>query len=80
MITELVNMKIVYSYSHLGGEEILHQRFPNIETEIDEIISKVRLPQKTKVSEEKTMKGRLLYDPKLFKQTFQERIQRKRLE
>ena len=53
----------VYEYSHLGGSEILELRYPTINAEIDSVIAAVRLPQKTKVSKEKTMPGRLLYSP-----------------
>ena len=53
----------VYEYSHLGGSEILQLRYPTINAEIDSVIAAVRLPQKTKVSKEKTMPGKLLYSP-----------------
>lgn len=55
-------MKIVYEYSHLGGSEILHQRYPEHEKEIYDVISLVK-GNRTKVSKEKTKKGRLLYSP-----------------
>ncbi len=32
-------MKVVYEYSHLGGTEILHVRYPRHEQEIYEIIA-----------------------------------------
>lgn len=53
----------VYEYSHLGGAEILQVRFPDINAEIDKAIAAVRVPAKTKVSEEKLKKGVLLYSP-----------------
>jgi hypothetical protein len=63
-------MKIVYEYSHLGGSEILHVRFPTIETEIRTIIENIH-PDKTKISKEKTKMGKHLYSPsgmnKMFK-------------
>lgn len=66
-------MEIVYEYSHLGGSEILTVRFPSIEREIYETISQINA-EKTKISEEKTMRGRELYSPKemnrKFKQAF----------
>ena len=55
-------MKIVYEYSHLGGSEILHQRYPEHEKEIYEVISQVK-GSKTKVSKEKTKKDRVLFAP-----------------
>ena len=56
-------MKIVYEYSHLGGLEILQVRYPRINKEIFKIISKISA-KKSKISKEKTMKGRRLYSPK----------------
>ncbi len=70
-------MRKIYEYSHLGGLEILRLRYPEIEKEIDEVIEEVGTPKKTKVSKEKTMKGRLLYSPKdmntRFKSAFRSR-------
>lgn len=56
-------MRKVYEYSHLGGSQILRVDYPKIDKEIDEIISEVKLTEKTKVSEEKTKLGQLLYSP-----------------
>ncbi len=64
------NLRVVYEYSHLGGTEILRNKFPVQNNEIDDIIRAVEVPRKTKVSKEKQMKGRLLYDPKLFNKNF----------
>ncbi|MGQ9630966.1 MAG: BglII/BstYI family type II restriction endonuclease [bacterium] len=55
-------MKAVYEYSHLGGAEILQLRYPDCEREIYEVIAEVTA-RKTKVSREKTMRGRELYSP-----------------
>ncbi len=55
-------MRIVYEYSHLGGGEILQVRYPSLEREIREIIAVVGA-KKSKVSREKTMRGRELYSP-----------------
>jgi len=63
-------MKKVYEYSHLGGSEILKVRYPDIEREIDKVISGIILLEKTKVSKEKTMPGRLLYSPKELNKKF----------
>lgn len=66
-------MKIVYEYSHLGGSEILKVRYPSIEKEIYETISRITA-HRIKISKEKTMPGRKLYSPKdmnrQFKQIF----------
>lgn len=63
-------MKKVYEYSHLGGSEILKIRYPKIEKDIDKVISDITLKEKTKMSMEKTMKGRLLYSPKELNRKF----------
>jgi hypothetical protein len=69
-------MKIVYEYSHLGGSEILKVRYPSYEKEIYEVIDLVK-GNKTKISEEKTKKGRRLYSPidmnQQFRQAFKTR-------
>ena len=55
-------MKIVYEYSHLGGSEILQVRYPAIQKEINQVIAGVAA-KRSKVSQEKTKKGRMLYSP-----------------
>ncbi len=55
-------MKIVYTYSHLGGEEILQVHQPEILQEIRDVVSKVEL-RTAKVSREKTKMGRELVSP-----------------
>jgi hypothetical protein len=55
-------VKIVYEYSHLGGAEILRVRYPEEDERICQVISDV-VPHRTKISKEKTMKGRALYAP-----------------
>ena len=62
-------MKIVYEYSHLGGAEILKMHYPEIEKEIYDVISKV-FAEKTKISKEKTKKGKVLFSPKKLNQQF----------
>ena len=62
-------MKIVYEYSHLGGSEILHMRYPAHEQDVYEVIGAVKA-HRTKVSREKTMRGRRLYSPKDMNQQF----------
>lgn len=64
-------MQIIYEYSHLGGSEILTVRYPDHEKEIYGIISRVRA-NRTKISKEKTMKGKKLYSPKDMNQQFKE--------
>lgn len=64
-------MKIVYEYSHLGGAEILQVRYPEHERDIHEIISGVQA-KRTKISKEKTMRGKELYSPKDMNRQFRE--------
>lgn len=70
-------MKIVYEYSHLGGKQILQVDYPDVLKEIKEVISSIEKIAKNKVSKEKTMVGKLLYDPKelneLFRNTFRKK-------
>ncbi len=70
-------MRKVYEYSHLGGLEILRVRYPHIENEINNIISSVKVPSKTKVSKEKTKKGQLLYSPKELNRRFKEEFRKR---
>jgi len=63
-------MKVVYEYSHLGGSEILKVRYPNHEKEVYEIIAQTTA-NRTKISKEKTMKGRKLYSPKDMNRQFE---------
>jgi hypothetical protein len=57
-------MKICETYSHLNGLEFLFVHKPKLWKEIKDVVAKVDAAEcKTKVSEEKTMKGKLLYSP-----------------
>ncbi len=62
-------MKIACEFSHLGGSEILEQRYPELDKEIYEVINSV-VGEKNKVSKEKNRIGKLLYSPKAFKAEF----------
>jgi len=64
-------MRVVYEYSHLGGAEILKVRYPEHEHEIYEVIAEVKATR-SKVSKEKTQRGRLLYSPKDMNRQFRE--------
>lgn len=73
-----MNMKIIEKYSHLNGEEYLIVHHKNVYKEIIDIIRSVGAEKfRTKVSKEKTMKGKLLYNPdqlnREFKRLFKER-------
>jgi hypothetical protein len=57
-------MKIIETYSHLNGLEFLLVHKPNLWKEIQSVISNINAEKcKTKVSKEKTMRGKLLYSP-----------------
>lgn len=64
-------MKVVYEYSHLGGAEILQVRYPEWDREIYDVIAGVKA-RRTKISKEKTMKGKALYSPKDMNQQFRQ--------
>lgn len=71
-------MKIVEKYSHLNGEEYLIVHHSPIYKEIINVIQSINAKEfLTKISEEKTMKGKLLYNPselnKKFSQLLKER-------
>lgn len=70
-------MKIVEKYSHLNGYEFLLVHKPELWKEIVFVIEKVNADElKTKVSKEKTMKGKLLYSPIAMNQTFNELLRK----
>jgi hypothetical protein len=57
-------MKIAETYSHLNGLEFLIVHKPTLWNEIQEVIAAVDAAKcKTKVSKEKTMRGKLLFSP-----------------
>lgn len=64
-------MKIIEIYSHLNGLEYLLVHKPNLWKEINDVINSVDAECcKTKVSEEKTKKGKILYSPIDLNKTF----------
>tara|TARA_B100000686_G_scaffold352408_1_gene454290 strand:+ start:1793 stop:2407 length:615 start_codon:yes stop_codon:yes gene_type:complete len=71
-------MKLVEKYSHLNGYEWIQYNHPSYWKEIEDVIKHVDAKNlKTKISEEKTMKGKMLYSPtemnKAFKREFEKR-------
>jgi len=69
-------MRIIHEYSHLGGSEILHVKYPIYEQEIYTVINKVK-GNRIKISEEKTKMGKKLFSPidmnQQFNKEFKER-------
>jgi hypothetical protein len=64
-------MKIAKIYSHLNGLEFLLVHRKKLWREVQEVIRAVDAAAcKTKVSEEKTMRGELLFSPKDFNRAF----------
>ena len=71
-------MKIAEIYSHLNGLEFLLVHKPNLWDEIQYVVGKVDADScKTKISNEKNMKGRLLYSPKELNRSFKELLESK---
>lgn len=72
-------MKIVERYSHLNGYEYLIVHKPGLWQEIEYVINEVDAEAcKTKISKEKTMKGKLLYSPKEMNSRFKELLSKKK--
>jgi len=68
-------MKIVEKYSHLNGLEFLLVHKPELWKEIENVIKSIDAEKcKTKVSNEKTMKGTLLYSPIDLNNAFKEKL------
>jgi len=70
-------MEKVFEYSHLGGAEILRSRFPDVERDLDGVITSIQGVTKTKESKEKTKVGQMLYSPKDLNRRFKEALDEK---
>lgn len=71
-------MKIAETYSHLNGLEFLLVHKPNLWQEIQDVISAIDAKKcQTKVSKEKTMKGKLLFSPIDMNATFKRLLREK---
>ena len=69
-------MKIAETYSHLNGLEFLFVHKPKLWKEVQNVIQAIDGEAcKTKVSKEKTMKGKLLYSPIDMNNFFKEQLQ-----
>ena len=72
-------MKIVEKYSHLNGLEFLLVHKPELWDEILEVIENVDGETcKTKISREKTMKGKRLYSPISMNDSFKKHLSKKK--
>lgn len=66
-------MKIIETYSHLNGLEFLLVHKPKLWKELKAVIESIDATAcKTKISKEKTMKGKALYSPVEMNQKFNE--------
>lgn len=71
-------MKIAEIYSHLNGVEFLMVHKPKLWIEVQDVVSKVDASAcKTKVSKEKTKKGKLLFSPVAMNARFNELLRAK---
>jgi len=71
-------MKIAETYSHLNGLEFLLVHKPTLGQEIQTVIESVDATKcRTKISNEKTMKGKLLYSPVDMNSAFKSLLQEK---
>ena len=69
-------MKIVETYSHLNGLEFLLVHKKKLWKEVQSVIKSIDGDAcKTKVSKEKTMKGKLLYSPIDMNRSFKEKLE-----
>lgn len=65
-------MRIATQYSHLNGWEYLQVHKPELWTEVCEVIKSIdALEYKTKCSQEKTMRGKMLFAPKELNKAFE---------
>ena len=70
-------MRVVERYSHLNGEEHLLVHHPRLWDEIQAVVKAVDAEKcRTKVSEEKTRRGRRLYSPVDMNKAFKEEFER----
>lgn len=66
-------MRIIETYSHLNGLEFLLVHKPKLWKELQTVIAAIDAKAcKTKISKEKTMKGKELYSPVVMNQKFKE--------
>jgi len=71
-------MEIVAEYSFNGGKEYIEREHPHELEELKDIISKVDGTRfKTKISKEKTMPGKKLYNPKELNDEFRRLLEEK---
>ncbi|HEY4611351.1 MAG TPA: BglII/BstYI family type II restriction endonuclease [Bacteroidota bacterium] len=66
-------MNIVGIYSFNNGKETIDKRYPHLFNEVEKVIARVSASKaKTKKSREKTMRGKILYNPKALNKKFKQ--------
>lgn len=66
-------MKIVGVYSFNKGKETIDRKFPHLLKEVEKVVKQISAKKaKTKESREKTMPGKILYNPKALNKAFKE--------
>jgi hypothetical protein len=71
-------MNIAGIYSFKGAQEVIEARYAQELREVEQIIAAVDSTQcRTKASREKTMPGRILYDPRALNRAFQQEFERR---
>lgn len=66
-------MKIVGVYSFNNGKETIDRKYPHLLKEVEKVVKQVSAKKaKTKESREKTMPGKILYNPKALNKAFKE--------
>ena len=74
-------MKICETYSHLNGLEFLLVHKPKLWEEIQGVIASVDAEKcKTKISKEKTMRGKVLYSPVAMNAAFKKLLKKRKWE
>jgi len=64
-------MKIVGIYSFNNGKETIEKNYPHLLREVEKVIDRVNAQKaKTKKSKEKTMPGKMLFNPKALNKAF----------
>jgi hypothetical protein len=70
-------MHIAERYSHKDGESFIRQRYPHLLQDIETIVASVDAERyREKISEEKTMRGRVLYAPTSLNAAFETELRR----
>ncbi len=68
-------MKIVGIYSFNNGKMAIDKNYPHLLKEVEQVISRVSAQKtKTKKSKEKTMRGKMLYNPKALNTAFKNKF------